>query len=254
MPTSDLRFRRLRHGTYALALLTFLIACSDSTSPPAPPSALQIVSGDAQYTRKGTKLEEPVVVRVTNDKGAAAANATVHFQVIEGGGHLSRSAATTNNDGRTSVAWTLGPNTGLNRLRITVAENSALGATATATSSEYYCVEEDPTFSASFSPAHNLMMLTRASSLGGGHAALVRYAINSGGAQVTFTGNLVSTYTDTGFRSPWVIVCSRPTATCFSRGTARTTKSSAWHPTARPHISRPSSPRRLMAPRAQSWR
>jgi len=85
-------------------------------------------------------------------------------------------------------------------LRITVAENSALGATATATSSEYYCVEEDPTFSASFSPAHNLMMLTRASSLGGGHAALVRYAINSGGAQVTFTGNLVGTYTDTGFQ------------------------------------------------------
>src|SRR5262249_54568573 len=146
-------------------LLAALMACNNnSESPPAPPAALEIVSGDAQYTRKGTKLEEPVVVRVADDKGKPAPNMTVHFQVVEGGGSLSRTAATTNNEGRTSVSWTLGPNTGLNRMRITVAENSALGATATATSSEYYCIEEDPTFSAKFAPAHNLMMLTRASS------------------------------------------------------------------------------------------
>jgi 5-hydroxyisourate hydrolase-like protein (transthyretin family) len=158
------------------------------------------VSGDAQYTRKGTTLEEPVVVRVTDDQGKPAHNVTVHFQVVEGGGSLSRTSAATNNEGRTSVNWTMGSNTGLNRMHITVADNSALGATATATSAEYYCVEEDPTFSATFAPAHNLMMLTRASSLTAGSAGLVRYAINSGGAQVSVAASLVKTYPDGGFQ------------------------------------------------------
>jgi hypothetical protein len=125
---------------------------------------------------------------------------TVHFQVIEGGGSLSRTTATSNNEGRASVSWTMGPNTGNNRMRITVAENSGLSATATATSSEYYCPEEDPAFSAKFSPAGNLMMLTRTSSLTAGSAGLVRYALNTGGANVTFTGNLLQTYADSGFQ------------------------------------------------------
>jgi 5-hydroxyisourate hydrolase-like protein (transthyretin family) len=194
MPTSDLRFRRrLRYGSLASLLLVALAACSNNESPPSPPSALAIVSGDAQYTRKGTKLEEPLVVRVADDKGNPAAGMTVHFQVVEGGGSLSRAAATTNHDGRTSVSWTLGPNTGLNRMRITVAENSALGATATATSSEYYCVEEDPTFSAKFGGAGDLMMLTHSTSLSAG-AGLVHYDIN--GSTLSFAGSLLQGFPD----------------------------------------------------------
>jgi len=176
-----------------------LVACEDSQAPPTPPSAIEIVSGDAQYTKKGTRLEDPVVIRVVTDEGKPAANMTVHFQIIEGGGSLSRSTATSNNDGRASVGWTVGPSTGNNRLHITVAENSALSAVATATSAEYFCAEEDPTFSAKFSGAHNFMMLTRASSLAGNSAALVRYDLNTGGANVTFSGTLLQSYADGAF-------------------------------------------------------
>jgi hypothetical protein len=78
-------------------------------------------------------------------------------------------------------------------MRITVAENSALGATATATASEYYCIEEDPTFSAKFAGAGDLMMLTHATSLAAG-AGLVHYDIN--GAASSFAGSLLQGFPD----------------------------------------------------------
>jgi hypothetical protein len=198
MPTSELRFRpRLRHAALALAVLFAIPACSNDTAPSPVPGGLTIVSGDAQYTRKGTQLEAPVAVRVTDDHGAPVAHMTVHFQVIEGGGRLSHASAATNNEGRASVHWTVGANTGNNRMRITVAENSALSAVATATSSNYYCAEEDPAFSAKFSGAHNLMMLTRQSSLTGGLAGMVRYDLDTG--NLTFTGTSLHNYTEGAF-------------------------------------------------------
>jgi hypothetical protein len=174
-----------------------LVACNDSQAPGPVPSGIEIVSGDAQYTRKGTQLEEPVVVRVATDKGAAAEGIAVHFQVIEGGGFVSRTSTTTSNSGNASVRWTVGAGTGNNRLRITVAENSALSAVATATSAEYYCVEEDPTFSVKFSGAHNLMMLTRASSLTGGTAGLARFDLDTG--TLSFSGTSLQNYPDGAF-------------------------------------------------------
>jgi len=200
MPTSDLRFRR--RSVYILTCILFLgalSACEDSQSPPSPPSALRIVSGDGQYTKKGTRLEQPIVVSVAGDKGAPASNVTVHFQVVEGGGSLSRASATTNNDGQTSVKWTVGPSTGNNRLKVTVSENSALSAFATATSAEYYCIEEDPTFVAKFTPAHSFMMATRQSGLSPGTAGLLRFDLNTGGPTPTFTGTLVQGYPDGAF-------------------------------------------------------
>jgi len=86
MPTSSLRFGlRLVYISAALSFLAALAACEDEQAPTSPPAAVEIVSGDAQYTKKGTQLEDPVVVRVTDDKGAPASHMTVHFAVIEGG-------------------------------------------------------------------------------------------------------------------------------------------------------------------------
>ncbi len=194
MPTSTLRFgRRLVYVSAALSFLAALAGCGDDPAPPLLPAAVEIVSGDAQYTKKGTRLEDAVVVRVTDENGAPASHMTVHFSVIEGGGSLSRSSQTTNDQGRASVGWTMGPTTGLNRLRVTVSENSALAVVATATSSEYYCPEEDPTFSAKFSGAGDIVMLTHASTFSD-DADLVHYDINGG--TLKFAGDLLETYPD----------------------------------------------------------
>jgi len=194
MPTSTLRFgRRLVYISAALSFLGTIAACGDDPVPPSLPSAVEIVSGDAQYTKKATRLEDPVIVRVTDDKGAPASHMTVHFAVLEGGGSLSRTSQTTNDQGRASVGWTMGPATGLNRLRVTVSENSALGVVATATSSEYYCPEEDPTFSAKFTGTGDLVMLTHASTFSD-DADLVHYDINGGTHK--FAGDLLETYPD----------------------------------------------------------
>jgi hypothetical protein len=194
MPTSELRFRRrLVYIAAALSFLAALAACEDDPTPPALPAAITILSGDAQYTKKGTTLEDPVLVRVTDDKGAPASHMTVHFSVIEGGGSVSRSTATTNTEGRASVVWTMGPATGANRLRATVSENSALAVVATATSSDYYCPEEDPTFSAKFTGTGDIVMLTHASTFSD-DADLVHYDINGGTHK--FAGDLLETYPD----------------------------------------------------------
>jgi hypothetical protein len=198
MPTSELRFRRrIRYVALVLAVTCGLSACEDNQTPAPMPGGLEIVSGDTQYTRKGTKLEDPVIVRVASDQGGAAPGMTVRFQVIEGGGTLSRTAVTTDNNGRASVRWTVGPNTGSNQLRVTVAENSALTAVATATSSEYYCVEEDPTFSAKFAGPHSLMMLTRSSSINAATSGLVRYDVNN--SNHSFNGTSIGNYPDGAF-------------------------------------------------------
>jgi hypothetical protein len=161
-----------------------IVACEDSATPPPAPTGITIVSGDAQYTKKATELEDPVTVRVVLPDGEPAAGVEVQFQVIEGAGSTSAPIAITLDDGLASVRWTLGPFVGLNRLRISVAENSSLTAVATATSGEFYCPEEDPTFVRKFSTAHNLFLLSRSAgaleSAGEAVAGLVYIALDLG--------------------------------------------------------------------------
>ena len=179
MPTLDVRFRRhLLDFTLAFACLFAFFGCSEDQAPTPLPAAVEIVAGNAQYTRKGSGLEDPVVIRVRLEDGAPATGVIVNFQVIEGGGSLSHTTATTSSNGRASVRWTLGPDVGSNRLRITVPDNSALSTIATATASEYFCVEEDPAFAQEFFPTHDLMLFTHSSSLVPAAAGLVKFHPN----------------------------------------------------------------------------
>ena len=171
----------IRRGLHAGMVLTvaplLLVSCSDNQAPEPAPRGITIVSGDGQYSKKGTALEQPVVFEVIREDGKPAAGESINFQVIEGGGSLSRASATTNASGITSVAWTLGPNTGLQSIRATVARASAINAMVQATSSEYYCPEEDPAFSRKFQPQSNLLLFTRDSILNP-HAGLVQIEAN----------------------------------------------------------------------------
>lgn len=196
MPTFDLPRHIRKLGFISICLAT-LVACSEDQVPEPAPGGIAVVSGDAQYTRKGTVLEEPVVARVELEDGRPAEGFVVNFQVIEGGGSLSRASATTNSSGRASVRWTVGPATGNNRLRITVAERAEVSAIATATSADYYCVEEDPAFTQKFTPAHDVVMLTRASSLTPAGAAVIRYDINFNSAE--FVASSIGNYPDGTF-------------------------------------------------------
>ncbi|HEX6791462.1 MAG TPA: hypothetical protein VF247_09150 [Candidatus Krumholzibacteria bacterium] len=176
MPTFriDRRFRAL-----AATIICFLgvLGCEDDQAPQPVPTGVAVVGGDNQYTRKGTTLEEPVAVRVTLENGNPAVGVELRFQVIEGGGHLSKSVATSNTSGRASVLWTMGAETGTNRMRVTVADNTNLSAVATATSSEYYCTEEDPAFTQKFFPTHQLLMLTHQSGSTSGLAGLLQFSL-----------------------------------------------------------------------------
>ncbi len=148
-----------------LFVVLALSACSSTESPVPMPGRIALFSGDGQYTKKGTELQDPVVVRVTLSDGSSAPGTLVRFQIAEGGGSLSRSSATTGSDGKTSVRWTMGPATGTGRLKIFVAEDSKLAVQAQATSSDYYCPEEDPTFVRKFTPNHNVFLFTKQSAL-----------------------------------------------------------------------------------------
>ncbi len=154
----------LRLAPAAVAVLAFA-ACQNDAAPTPTPGRITLVSGDGQYTRKGTEVEDPVVVKVTLSDGTPAAGQLVYFKILEGGGSLSRTSATASGDGLTSVRWTLGDATGTNRARIYVAADPTLAVDVQATASDFYCPEEDPAFVRTFSPAHDLFLLTRHSGL-----------------------------------------------------------------------------------------
>ena len=152
-----------------VAVLSLFAACEDDTGPGPAPVDIEIVSGNGQYSKQGTELEDPIRVAVTLSDGEPAASVPVNFAIRSGGGSLSRATANTDEDGETSVRWTLGAATGTQELTISVAGDSEVRVIAQATAATFYCPEEDPTFARRF-PQSNLFVLTRRSSVvaGGG--------------------------------------------------------------------------------------
>jgi len=71
---------------------------------------LSAVSGDAQSGVANQPLPAPLVVSVATQLGAPLANVKVNWGVTDGGGKLSSQVSTTDQNGKASVTWTLGPN------------------------------------------------------------------------------------------------------------------------------------------------
>jgi len=97
----------------AVALAPAAVGCgSDKTpiSPPTPTTTVVIkVSGDGQKGPFDVPLPAPLVVSVTTPTGDPVPNAKVSWGVVAGGGTLSGTSTTTDQNGRASVTWTLGP-------------------------------------------------------------------------------------------------------------------------------------------------
>src|SRR5690606_38042698 len=86
---------------FALALASSMAAgCGDETEPPSGGNltvARSAASGDAQTGTAGAELAEPLSVTVTED-GVPAANVSVAWSVLTGGGSMA--AATSNTSGQ----------------------------------------------------------------------------------------------------------------------------------------------------------
>lgn len=69
---------------------------------------LEVVSGNEQYGQYGSKLQEALVVKVTNQKGDPMVNAQVNWRVADGNGQVASYADTTDRTGAAYADWTLG--------------------------------------------------------------------------------------------------------------------------------------------------
>jgi hypothetical protein len=89
------------------------ITCSNNEPNPPPPeaAALAMAGGNSQSAPAGQPLANPIGVRVTDDNGEPVADVTVNWDA-NNGGSVSASTTTTDEDGRTTVTWTLGPTAG----------------------------------------------------------------------------------------------------------------------------------------------
>jgi len=166
MSQSQIRLRSRPAAVFvSLALFAAFAACEEETAPGPTPVDVEIVSGNDQYSKQGTELEEPIVVQVTLSDGSPGAGLVVRFSIKSGGGSVSQASAATNAEGTTSVRWTLGTILGPQELGVSLAEAPAVATVGQATSSVYYCPEEDPTFLRRFFAENDLFLFTKRSSV-----------------------------------------------------------------------------------------
>lgn len=116
-------------GTILVGAAASACAGGDATAP-LPPTAIALVSGDAQSAEAGVAFSAPLVVRVVNEKGGGVAGVGVTFQVASGIGTVSPASATTDAQGQASTTVTAGATPG----PLTISARAAgLTTTATAT-------------------------------------------------------------------------------------------------------------------------
>ncbi len=102
----------------ASALLLGATACKDDVTPAPTPSALSAV-GASTFTSLVGEVQTVRVV-VTDASAKPLPNATVTFNVVDGGGTIAPTSVITSTAGEASAIWTLGSATGLQRAQAQV--------------------------------------------------------------------------------------------------------------------------------------
>ena len=74
------------------------------------PAHIELVSGDGQRASVGTKLGDPLIVRISDQFGNPVANVSVKWD--GGDGSVDPATSETGDDGQASTSWTLGSATG----------------------------------------------------------------------------------------------------------------------------------------------
>ncbi len=107
---------RARLASWSLVALV-LASCDAPTGAPreevpAPaPASIQIVSGDSQSGVVGTDLALPLVAKLLDATGRGVRDQAVTFAVIGGGGVVTPSLITSDQEGVVRARWTLGTST-----------------------------------------------------------------------------------------------------------------------------------------------
>jgi hypothetical protein len=109
-------------------LSTLVAACHDSTSGSREPRSIVIVSGNDQTGSPSVALDSSLVVQVLDGSGRGVAGTPLDWSA-RGGGSLSTTATTTDNQGKSSVTWTLAPAIGDQVVTVT---SSAIGGASAA--------------------------------------------------------------------------------------------------------------------------
>ena len=93
---------------------------AEANLPPPVPTVLSMVSGDNQEGMIGEALESPFVAEVRDQYNAPMEGVQVNFAVSAGGGSLSATRIDTNESGLAQSTLTLGQNTGINTVTVSV--------------------------------------------------------------------------------------------------------------------------------------
>ena len=113
------------------------------------PGRVLLVSGEGQRAAVGSRLAEPIVVRVESRSGRPMAGVTVRFGADAGSGGAAPDSAITGAGGLARVEWLLGDRPGIRELRATVAGVD----TSTSVSAEADPVAADTRIAAVAEPA-----------------------------------------------------------------------------------------------------
>jgi len=106
-----------------------------ASARPGSASRLERVSGNSQSARAGHEVPERLVVQLFDGAGNGVPDRAVSWLVATGGGSVPEANTTTDDDGRASTPWTLGPNPGGNTLNAVVSGVGAVAFTAIGTES-----------------------------------------------------------------------------------------------------------------------
>jgi hypothetical protein len=106
-----------RATALVLATLVAAGACKDSTIPKTP-THLIAVSGSNQSGNVSSQLDSALVVQALDGGKRPVSGVALTWTPI-GGGTVSTASTTTDNDGRSSVRWTLSPSAGTQVVTVT---------------------------------------------------------------------------------------------------------------------------------------
>jgi Subtilase family len=108
----------------ACAAALVLVGCKDHATIPHTPAILKIVSGANQSGDLSAPLDSALVVQVLDAANKSVSGVALTWTVTAGGS-LSATSTTTDNDGKSSVKWTLAPTAGTQVATVT---SSQIGA------------------------------------------------------------------------------------------------------------------------------
>jgi len=97
------------------------------------PATLSPRSVQSQAGRRGQPVADPPAVRVVDRFGNPVPDASVAWQVTSGQGEVGAPSTTTDADGKTTVAWTLGNRIGVQKLTAAIGAAAGSPVTFTAT-------------------------------------------------------------------------------------------------------------------------